>query len=154
MLKFSFHLLNVNFSNLIIVVWVQPLYIQCVHMYCKLVLCVCPLYIHLTCNVCPLYIPLTSLSPFFPLTCPSVWHSYLYVYSTGVHKTSIQYRCAQNQFTVQVYTKPVYSTGVNKNKVTVQVYTKLAYSTGVHKSSLYYSCTQKQIREHCLNSVL
>ena len=59
MLKFTFHLLNVNFSNLIIVVWVQPLYIQCVHMYCKLVLCVCPLYTSHVCNDCPLYIPPT-----------------------------------------------------------------------------------------------
>ena len=29
------------------------------------------------------------------------------VYNTGVHKTSLQYRHAQNQFTVKVYTKPV-----------------------------------------------
>ena len=31
------------------------------------------------------------------------------VYSKGVHKTSLQYRCTQNQFTVQVYINPVYS---------------------------------------------
>ena len=33
---------------------------------------------------------------------------------TGVHKNSLQYRCTQNQFAVQVYTKPVYITGVLK----------------------------------------
>ena len=55
------------------------------------------------------------------------------VYSASVHKTSILYKCIQNQFTVQVYTKPVYGTSVYKtsllykctqNQFTVQVYTK------------------------------
>ena len=29
------------------------------------------------------------------------------VYSTSVQETSLLYKCTQNQFTVQVYTKPV-----------------------------------------------
>ena len=72
------------------------------------------------CNVCPLYIPLTCNVCMFTVhvhTKP--------VCSTGVHKTTIQYRCTQNQFTVQVYTKPV-------------------YSRCVHITSLQYRCTQNQ----------
>ena len=34
------------------------------------------------------------------------------VYCTSVHKTSLLYKCTQNQFTVQVYTKPIYCTSV------------------------------------------
>ena len=69
---------------------------------------VCPLYIPLTCNVCPLYIPLTC---------------------TCAHKTSLQYRSTQNQFTVQLYT----------NKFTVQVYIKPVSITDVQKSGLEYT---------------
>ena len=36
------------------------------------------------------------------------------VYCTSVHKTSLLYKCTQSQFTVQVYTKPVYCTSVHK----------------------------------------
>ena len=32
------------------------------------------------------------------------------VYSTHVHRTSLKYRCTQNQFTAWVYIQPVYST--------------------------------------------
>ena len=55
---------------------------------------------------------------------------------TSVYKTSLLYNCTQNQFTVQVYTNPVYGTSVHKtsllykctqNQFTVQVYTKLVY---------------------------
>ena len=41
------------------------------------------------------------------------------VYNKGVHKTSLQYRCTQNQFTVQV----------TQNQFTVHVYTKPEKST-------------------------
>ena len=34
------------------------------------------------------------------------------VYYTSVLKTSLPYKCTQNQFTVQVYTKPAYCTSV------------------------------------------
>ena len=39
------------------------------------------------------------------------------VYSTCAHQTSLQYRCTQNQFTVQMYIEPVYSTGVHKTSL-------------------------------------
>ena len=57
---------------------------------------------------------------------------------TSVYKTSLLYNCTQNQFTVQVYTKPVYGTSVHKtsllykctqNQFTVQVYTKSVFCT-------------------------
>ena len=63
------------------------------------------------------------------------------VYCASVHKTSILYKCIQNQFTVQLYTKPV-------------------YCTSVHKTSLLYKCTQNQFTHitslhtkpvHCAN---
>ena len=85
---------------------------------------VSPLYIPLTCNVCPLYIPITFIICMF-----TVLVHIKPVYSTGVHKPSLQYRCTQNQFTVQVYTKPV-------------------YSTGVFKTSLQYMYTQNRIKEN------
>ena len=56
------------------------------------------------------------------------------LYSIGLHKTSLQYRCTQNHFTVQVYTKPAYSTGEHKT----------SYGTVVHKTSLQYKCTQNK----------
>ena len=59
------------------------------------------------------------------------------VYSIGVHKTSLQHGCTENQFTVQVYTIQV-TVQVNTKPVIVQVYTKPVYSTGVHKTSLQY----------------
>ena len=40
----------------------------------------------------------------------------------------------QNQFTVQVYTRPAYITSEHKT----------SYSTGVHKTSLQYRCTQNK----------
>ena len=64
---------------------------------------------------------------------------------TSVHKTSVWYKCTQNQFMVQVYTKPVYCTSVHKtsslckctqNQFTVQVYTKPVYCISLHKTSL------------------
>ena len=83
-------------------------------------------------------------------------------FSTTVHKTSLLYKCTQNQFTVQVYTKLVYwlrMKGMYKDRtlrnvhgrnitkvrlfelcakyvqtVTVQVYTKLVYCTSVSKN--------------------
>ena len=44
--------------------------------------------------------------------------------------------CTQNQFTVKVYTKPVYSTSVHKTSFIVQVYTKPVYCKSVQKTSL------------------
>ena len=38
------------------------------------------------------------------------------VYSKDVPKISLQYRCTQNQFRVQVYIKPVYSTCIHKTR--------------------------------------
>ena len=46
-------------------------------------------------------------------------------------KTSSQYKCTENQFTVQVYRKPVYSTSVQ--------YRKLVCSTSVHYRKLVCS---------------
>ena len=75
------------------------------------------------------------------------------VYCESVHKTSILYKCIQNQFTVQVYTKPVNCTSVHKtsvwykctqNQFMVQVYTKPVYCTSVHKTSSLCKCTQNQ----------
>ena len=61
-------------------------------------------------------------------------------YCTIVHKTGLLYKSTQNQFMVQVYTKPVYCTRVHKtsspckctqNQFTVKVYTKPVYCTSV-----------------------
>ena len=74
-----------------------------------------------------------------------------YTVSTAVHKTSLQYSCTQNQFTVQLYTIPVYSTTVHKtslqiscaqNLFTEQLYTKPVYSIGILKTILQHRCTQ------------
>ena len=35
-----------------------------------------------------------------------------------IHKTSSQYKCTENQFAVQVYRKPVYSTNVQGTDIT------------------------------------
>ena len=81
------------------------------------------------------------------------------VYCESVHKTSILYKCIQNQYTVKVYTKPVYCTSVHKtnymynftqNQFMAQVYTKPVYGTkpiyctSVHKTSSLCKCTQSQ----------
>ena len=67
----------------------------------------------------------------------------IYNLKMAVIKTSLQYRCTQNQFTVYVHTKPVCSTGIHKtslqymctqNQVAVHVDTKPACSAGVHKN--------------------
>ena len=72
---------------------------------------------------------------------------------TAVHKTSLQYSCTQNHFTVQLYTKPVYSTAVHntslqycfaQNQFTVPLYTKPVYRSVVHKTSLQNRCPQNQ----------
>ena len=39
------------------------------------------------------------------------------VYSTRVHRTSLQYKGTQNQVTVQQYTEPVYSTRVHRTSL-------------------------------------
>ena len=73
------------------------------------------------------------------------------VYCASVHKTSILYKCIQNQFTVQVHTKPVNCTSVQKtsllykctqNQFTVQVYTKPVHCASIHKISLLYKFTK------------
>ena len=80
------------------------------------------MYIPLTCNVCHLYIPLTcnivmSYQCDIPI-CMFMEHVHTKpVYSTGVYKTNLQYRCAQNQFTVQVNIKPIYITAVHKTRL-------------------------------------
>ena len=84
----------------------------------------CEISIHVHCNVCPLYIHVMFRQcdiPVGPLYIPIPYTSLQYSWN----KTSLQYICLQNQFTVQLYTKPV-------------------YSTAVHKTSLQYSCTQNQ----------
>ena len=89
-------------------------------------------------------VPCTFLS-----VCLQYTGAHKQVNSTGAHKTSLQYRCTQNQFTVQMYTKPVYSTDVRtQNQFTVQVYIKPVYSTGVHKTSLQDMYTQNQFTGH------
>ena len=40
-----------------------------------------------------------------------------YTVCTAVHKTSLQYSCTQNKFTVQLYPKQVYSTAVPKTSL-------------------------------------
>ena len=58
-----------------------------------------------------------------------------------------------NHFTVYLYTKPDYNTGVHttclqyrhiQNQFILQVYTKTVYSTGVHGTGLHYWCTQNK----------
>ena len=44
------------------------------------------------------------------------------------------YKCTQNQFTEPVY----------KNQFTMQVYTKPVYYTSIHTTSLLCKCTQNQ----------
>ena len=41
---------------------------------------------------------------------------------------------------------------LHNNQFTVQVYAKPVYSTGIHKTSFHNSFTQNQIRVHFLNS--
>ena len=162
--KFTFHLLNVHFSIYLLLIEFQPctnyVYTCTVnwfkeHLYRKLVLCVCPQYITLTCNVCPLYITLTC--NVCPLYIPLSWimsvHCTFLILVMSVPCTflslamsipeiflsvCLQYSFTQNQYTVQVYRKPVYSIGVYKTslqyrctkiKFTVQLYTKQVYST-------------------------
>ena len=73
------------------------------------------------------------------LTCMFTVHVHTKpVCSTAVHKTSLQYRCTQNQFTVQVYTKSVYSIGVLK-PVNLTALHKPVYSTCIHKTRLEYT---------------
>ncbi len=76
-----------------------------------------------------------------------------YTVSTAVHKTSLQYSRTQNQFTVHLYTKPVYSIVVHntslqypcaQNQLTLPLYRKPVYRSIVHTASLQNSCTQNQ----------
>ena len=68
-------------------------------------------------------------------------------HSLTVQKTSLQYKCTENKFIVQVYRKPVYSTSVQKtslqykcteNQFTVKAYREPVYNTSVQKSSVEY----------------
>ncbi len=78
------------------------------------------------------------------------------VYSTGVHKTSLQYMYTQNlirlhflnPLQVNLSAKPIYWINVQKtslqyrctqNQFIVQVYTKPVYSTCIHKTWLEYT---------------
>ena len=70
------------------------------------------------------------------------------------HANFVQSRCqfykfTQNQFTVPVYTKPIYCTSVLKtsslykftqDQFTMLVYTKPVYRTSIHKTSFLYKC--------------
>ena len=64
-------------------------------------------------------------------------------FSKTVHKTSLKYKCTQNQFTVQVYTKLVYWLIMNGMYMdrTLQRYKfhTISFSTTVHKTSLLYT---------------
>ena len=69
--------------------------------------------------------------------------------TTSVYITSSLYKYTQNQYTVQVYTKPAHCTSLHKisllynctqNRFTVQEYTKPVYCTSVLKTSLLYKC--------------
>ena len=73
---------------------------------------------------------------------------------TAVHKTSLQYSCTQNHFTVQLYTKPVYSTAVHntslqycfaQNQFTVPLYTKPVYRSPVTPLHLVFQA-KKNVR--------
>ena len=55
-----------------------------------------------------------------------------YTVCTAVHKSSLQYSCTQNKFTVQLYPKQVYRIAVHKP----------VYSIGILKTSLQHRCTQ------------
>ena len=63
------------------------------------------------------------------------------VYCASVHKTSLLFKCTQNQFTVQMYTKSVYCISVHKTSLLYKCH-KISFSTTVHKTSLLYKCTQ------------
>ena len=56
----------------------------------------------------------------------------------SVHKTSLLYKCTQNQFSLLYKCK--------QNQFTVEVYTKPVYCTSVHKASLLYKCTVKAVK--------
>ena len=44
------------------------------------------------------------------------------VYCITVHKTSLQYKCTENHFTLQVYRKLVYISDINKTKYRMSNY--------------------------------
>ena len=56
------------------------------------------------------------------------------VKNTSVQKTSLKYKCTENQFKVQVYRKPV-------------------YSTSVQKTSLKYMCTERNVQGQTLHII-
>ena len=85
--------------------------------------------------------------------CTSITKSVSVQLYTSVYITSSLYKFTQNQFTVQVYTKPIYCTCLHKtsslnkftqNQFTIQVYTKPVYCTSVHKTSSLCKCTQNK----------
>ena len=107
----------------------------------------------------------------FPLMCnvPSVWYSCLSpvhsitsvilmykcmqnqfsvqvytkpVWETHIIRTSLQYRCGQNQFTVQLCTKTSLQHRCTPNQFSIHMYTEPVYSIAEHKTSLLYRCTQ------------
>ena len=167
-LKFTFHLLNVNFSILFILcTHVLQTYLMntcianwfCIRLYSKQVIgqLVMSVPVHsLNCNVCPctflsivMSVPVHSsqfqcLSLYIPLNCNVCLCTFLSIV-VSVPCTFI--KLFKNKFTVQLYTKPVYSITVHKislqyssteNQFTVQLYTKSVYSTEIPKTSLQY----------------
>ena len=107
------------------------------HLYSKLVLCImsipCTFFSLVMSVPCTFLLLVMSVPCTFLLLVMSICVIFLSV--------CLQYRCTQNQFRVQVYTKPVYSTDVYKtslqcrctqNQFRVQVYTKQVYSTCAH----------------------
>ena len=137
MLKLTFHLLNVNFSIYLLLNKFHPH--TCTvnwfyeHLYSKLVLCImsipCTFFSLVMSVPCTFFLLVMSVPCTFLLLVMSisVWYSSLYIYSTGVHITSLQYTFTQNQCTVQIYIK-------------------LIYSTCVHKTCSQYICTQNNLK--------
>ena len=60
------------------------------------------------------------------------------VYCASVHKTSLMYKCTQNQFNVQVYTKLVYCTSVHITSLLVN------NKRNVHGQNNTKECTETE----------
>ena len=73
-------------------------------------------------------------------------------FSTAVHKTSLLYKCTQNQFTVQVYTKLVYwliMKGMYMDRTLLRnVHGRNITKVQVSQNQFLYNCTQNQFTIH------
>ena len=74
------------------------------------------------------------------------------VFSTSVHNTSSQYRCTQNQFSVQVYTTPIFSTGVHKTNFQYRR-TQNQFSVQVYTKKVFSTGVHKTIFKNTCSHV-